>query len=64
MTVTSFIVEKDGSISDVDVIRGLNQGFKDECLRVMQNMPLWKAGTQKGEKVKVIFNLPVRFKLE
>jgi len=64
MTVTTFVIDKEGKISEVDVIRGLNQGFKDECYRVVSNMPDWVPGTQGGEKVRVQFNLPIRFKLE
>lgn len=62
-TITQFVIDKDGSIKDIEVIIGLNDGFKNECLRVIQNMPKWEAGTQKGEKVKVRYTLPIKFRL-
>ena len=61
--MVEFIVEKDGSVSNIDVYKGLNQYFKDEVYRVVNQMPSWEAGTQMGKKVRVLFKLPVRFKL-
>ncbi|NJC27198.1 energy transducer TonB [Neolewinella antarctica] len=62
--VVKFVVEKDGSLGDVEVIRGLDTDVSAELLRVVSLMPDWEAGEQGGEKVRVLFNLPVKFKLE
>jgi TonB family protein len=59
----SFIVEKDGSISDTKIIRGISPDCDMEALRVVNQMPKWKPGKQKGENVRVLFNLPLSFKL-
>lgn len=64
MTVTQFVVEKDGSITNVDVVIGLCQDFKNECHRVISNLPKWEPGRQNGKAVRVLFTLPTRFKLE
>jgi len=63
MVVIGFIVEKDGSISNPTIIRDLSGGCAKEALRVVNIMPNWIPGKQKGELVRVQFNLPVRFKL-
>ncbi|MBR1550076.1 MAG: energy transducer TonB [Bacteroidales bacterium] len=59
--VVSFVIEKDGSISNAKVVRELAPGFGDEALRVVKLMPKWKPGRQNGEPVRVQFNLPVNF---
>lgn len=59
----SFIVEKDGKVSNVRVLRSVNEDLDKEALRVVMSMPDWAPGTQRGEKVRVQFNLPVRFAL-
>jgi len=59
----SFIVEKDGSVTNVRVIRGLGRGFDEEVVRVIENMPRWTPGQQRGKPVRVQFNLPVVFKV-
>jgi TonB family protein len=57
----SFIVEKDGKISTVKVIRGIGGGCDEEAFRVIQNMPYWEPGKQKGEPVRTILNIPIKF---
>ena len=59
-----FVVDKDGSIGDVEVLRGIGGGCDQEAVRVIKSMPPWKAGKQNGQPVKVYFTLPVKFKLE
>ncbi len=59
----SFVVEKDGSINDVSVLRGISADCDKEAVRVVQAMPNWKAGKQNGKPVRVKFNLPIKFKL-
>ncbi len=62
--VVSFIVEKDGAISDVQIVKEIGGGCGAEALRVVKEMPNWIPGKQSGENVRVKFNLPVRFELE
>ena len=59
-----FVVDVDGSITQVEVLRGVEKSLDDEALRVVKKMPNWKPGTQGGKPVKVYFNLPISFKLE
>ena len=59
----SFVVNKDGSISDVKKLRGVSEELDKEAMRVIKNMPKWKPGEQRGEKVKVEYALPINFKL-
>ncbi|NQU33261.1 MAG: M56 family metallopeptidase [Bacteroidetes bacterium] len=59
----SFVVEKDGSIGDVKILRGIGSGCDEESIRVIENMPRWTPGTQRGQAVRVAYNLPIRFKL-
>lgn len=60
----SFVVEKDGSVSDVKVLKGIGLGCEEEAMRVVKMMPKWKPGKNHGELVRVQFNLPIRFKLK
>ncbi len=59
----TFVVERDGSISNVEVVRGIGGGCDQEAVRVVKTMPTWKPGKQRGQPVRVQFNLPVRFML-
>jgi protein TonB len=61
--VVSFIVEADGSITDIKVLRGLGGGCNEEAKRVISLMPNWKPGIQSGRKVRVSLALAVRFQL-
>ena len=58
-----FIVEKDGSISDVKPILSVHPLLNKEAVRVVRSMPKWTPGKQNGKPVRVRFNLPVMFKL-
>jgi len=60
----SFIVEKDGQISDVEILRGIGGGCDEEAVRVIKNMPDWTPGQQRGEPVRVLFRMPIKFKLQ
>jgi periplasmic protein TonB len=60
----SFVVGKDGRITDVKVLRGIGYGCDDEAKSVVAAMPAWKPGKQNGQAVKVQYTLPVVFKLE
>jgi protein TonB len=61
----SFVVEKDGSIADVKILRGIPGGkmCDNEAMRVVKNMPNWSPGKQRGKAVRVSYNLPVQFRL-
>lgn len=59
----SFVVEPDGSVSDVKVLRGIGGGCDEEAVRVVKQMPAWKPGKQRNKPVRVHFTLPVRFTL-
>lgn len=59
----SFVVEPDGSVSDVNVLRGIGGGCDEEAVRVVKQMPAWKPGKQRNKPVRVHFTLPVRFTL-
>jgi periplasmic protein TonB len=59
----SFVVEKDGNISDVKVIRGIGGGCDEEAKRVIKSLPKFSPGKQNGRPVRVQFNVPVNFKL-
>jgi periplasmic protein TonB len=60
----SFVVGKDGRISDVKVLRGIGSGCDDEAKSVVASMPAWAPGKQNGQSVKVQYTLPVQFKLD
>ena len=61
--VVSFVVGKDGHISDVTVLRSVDPLLDKEAVRVIRNMPHWTPGKQGGEPVKVRYNVPVSFRL-
>ncbi len=60
----TFVVEVDGSISDVRVLRGIGGGCDEEAIRVVRSMPKWVPGKQRGVPVRVQFNLPIKFTLQ
>jgi len=62
--ICSFVVEKDGSITDVQVVRGVDPSLDKEAVRVIQSMPKWKPGKQRGKPVRVRFTLPIVFRLQ
>ena len=59
----SFIVEKDGRVSNVRLLRSVQSALDKEAIRVVKSMPKWTPGKQNGKPVRVRFNLPVMFKL-
>ena len=60
----SFVIEKDGSVSNVKVLRGIGGGCDEEAVRVIKGMPKWKPGIQKGKPVRVSYMMPINFKLD
>ena len=59
----SFIVNKNGSLSEATVVRGIGEGCDEEAIRVVNAMPLWKPGKQNGKAVLVKYVIPLTFSL-
>ena len=57
--VLSFIVETDGTLSNIQIVRNLDTEFDEECIRVVKAMPKWIPGKQYGQAVRVKYNLPL-----
>ena len=62
--VVSFVVERDGSITDVQIARSVDPSLDREAMRVVREMPKWNPGKQNGAAVRVKYNLPVSFRLQ
>lgn len=62
--IVGFVVEPDGRISNVKIIRGKVQSLDEEALRVTKMMPRWKPGKQRGKSVRVQFTMPITFLLQ
>jgi periplasmic protein TonB len=60
----SFVIEKDGSIGEIKVLRNVRDGCTEEAIRVVKMMPKWKPGMLRGMPVRAVFNLPVKFRLK
>jgi protein TonB len=59
-----FVVEKDGSITDIKVLKDIGGGCGEEAVRVIKSMPKWEPGKQRGKPVRVKYTLPVQFRLQ
>jgi len=64
MVFVTFIVDKTGAIRDVKIIRGVRDDINGEAVSVVSRMPSWQPGEHNGEKVNVVYNLPIKFALE
>ena len=62
--ICSFVVTKDGTLTNYKVLRGISPALDQEAVRVLQMMPRWTPGTQKGEPVAVKYTVPITFKLQ
>ncbi|MDL2221534.1 energy transducer TonB [Parabacteroides sp. OttesenSCG-928-N08] len=62
--ITSFVVNKDGSVVDAEVVRGIDSSLDREALRVIGTMPKWTPGKQRGKPVRVKYTLPIMFRLQ
>jgi periplasmic protein TonB len=62
--IVSFVVDKTGEITNVEVLKGIGGGCDEEAARVIKKMPKWKAGRQNGRSVTVKYTMPIRFTLE
>ena len=62
--IVKFIVEKDGSVSQAQIVKGVDKDLDKEALRVVNKMPKWQAGKNNGVAVRSYFTLPVNFRLQ
>ena len=62
--ILNFVIEKDGRVNDVRVVRGVDASLDEEAVRVVSASPKWKPGKIKGNKVRTSITLPVEFRLE
>ena len=62
--ICSFVVERDGSVSDIRIKRSVDPSLDKEAMRVVSAMPKWIPGRQNGQMVRVKYNLPVTFRLQ
>ena len=62
--LVTFIVERDGAISDVKVAKSVDPSLDKEAVRIIKSMPRWNPGTQDGKPVRVKYTVPVTFKLQ
>lgn len=60
----TFVIEKDGSVTDTRILRGIGGGCDEEAVKVVNNMPKWIPGSQRNRPVRVQFNLPINFTLK
>ena len=62
--IVGFVVGKDGSVSDIKVVRGINPELDAEAVRVVSMMPKWIPGKQRGKAVAVKYTMPIMFRLQ
>ncbi len=62
--IISFVVEPDGGLSDIKVIRGVGYGIDEEAVRVIQSSPKWKPGMEQGQPVRTQYAVPINFTLD
>ena len=62
--IVTFVVERDGSITDVKVVKSVDPSLDKEASRVVQGMPKWIPGKQNGDPVRVKYTVPVTFRLQ
>lgn len=62
--IVQFVVERDGSVTDVQVVRSVDPSLDKEAKRVISSMPKWSPGKQRGKAVRVKYTVPVNFKLQ
>ncbi|QJD80246.1 energy transducer TonB [Spirosoma rhododendri] len=59
----AFVVNTDGSIQDVELLKGIGLGCDEEAIRLVKGMPKWIPGSQSGKAIRVKYNLPIAFGL-
>ena len=62
--VVSFVVERDGSITNAEIARGIDPSLDEEAIRLVESMPKWNPGKQNGSTVPVRYSVPVNFKVQ
>lgn len=62
--IVKFVVGKDGSVSQAQIVRGVDASLDKEALRVVNSMPKWNPGMNNGQPANVWFTLPITFKLQ
>jgi protein TonB len=62
--IVSFVVEPNGKVTNVEVLRGIGGGCDEEAVRVVKSLPNWEAGVRRGKNVRVAIAVPVKFALE
>jgi len=60
----TFVVERDGRVTDVKILRGIGGGCDEEAVRVIRAMPKWSPGKQRGKPVRVQYRMPIKFTLQ
>jgi protein TonB len=60
----NFVVNADGSITDVKLARGIGNGCDEEAIKVVKGLPRWNPGKRNGKKVRVAYSLPITFQLD
>ena len=61
--IMQFVVERDGSLTDIKVLRDLGLGTGEEAIRLLKSMPKWEPGVQNGRPVRVAYTLPFALNL-
>lgn len=61
--ICKFVVEPNGEVTNISILRGVHPSCDQEAIRVLKKMPVWKPGMQYGRKVRVYYNLPIVFRL-
>lgn len=62
--ITEFIIDTLGDVTNVKIIKGVNAEIDQEAERIIKQMGRWNAGSQGGQKVRVLFRLPILFKID
>lgn len=62
--IVQFVVERDGTITNAKAVRSVESSMDEEAVRIINTMPKWKPGMQRGKTVRVKFTVPVMFRLE
>lgn len=62
--ICTFVINRDGKVTNAEVIRSVDPSLDKEALRVINNMPAWKPGKQRGKPVRVKYTLPIVFRLQ
>ncbi|MCF8298968.1 MAG: energy transducer TonB [Saprospiraceae bacterium] len=63
LVYVTFVIEKDGSLTNIRILRGIGAGCDEEAIKVIKAMPNWESGKQRGKAVRVQYNMPIKFTL-